>query len=694
MIMKKALYNIFSLLSVAAVLFAGVSCEVEDPQDEGTVDTIPSFPELVVEDDIEPGTVMTLKIKPNMAWTVYVPEGDKNFKILDGNFSVYTLKGNASSEEVEVKIWTNNAESFVVRSCEVKMTMGGETKVIAKFSLHTEGRSLETYRANLTDEGRFEVVEGGGSYVYETEPMTEEDVIELVWDQYERRFCYPVRVSSNFDWNVEWPEWARADISLDSKKGDLHFEIYGVSSMLPLEDSAEGIIRFSGPEIEKTYKITIPPCIDKFSYTLGGNASLNYDHAGYLHSEMGSLSNEPVYGQIFGPEKSRIVVFELTDNGYVEAETSWVNVSVSPWDALDGAPVLQLRDVEISAERYTGKTDRKAMIVFLPATAPEDATAILAAGGMSLKEEYESNMVPVVQTGCPDDYITFEYDASTLRRAGIVFERSAEILLPELNLSFAEGASAWQYNLSYTKELSGARASFYLMKDYETITVYDTEGNEIKDVTSNWLSFTEFSDLYGQINMDMSKFVKDVPSAIDGYVVFKDEKGKVLAVVHSFYVEEVKSETDVLVDVADEIFVDPEAAKAAGATIYEILAGPTYELHKDTFAPLYVLKYTKDQTELELKTYDNLFLYMCMGKGNGPEMVAVDGTTFYDTAGYMLEWDDVKNHYITPYKGTTTIKMTMPESYTEKVMTEVIQFNSSTNSEDRVMNLICILELL
>jgi len=113
----------------------------------------------------------------------------------------------------------------------------------------------------------------------------------------------------------------------------------------------------------------------------------------------------------------------------------------------------------------------------------------------------------------------------------------------------------------------------------------------------------------------------------------------------------------------------------------------------ETAAPVYLLTFTKDNTELEINTSDQCFLFMCMGKSNGPEMVTVDGQNYSDTAGYLLEWDEKAGTYIRPYKGTTTIKMTMPVGREENIMEEVIQINSSTDADARIMNLICVLDL-
>ena len=129
--MKKIVYNCISLLSMAVVLFAGVSCEDETPMDNA-----PRFPELVTDNDVVPGSELTLTIHPNMAWSISVPkECYEWFKIQDGRFKVQTLSGVSSDTPVEIKICTTDEESFSLRSCQVRMTMGGETKTIAEYTL-------------------------------------------------------------------------------------------------------------------------------------------------------------------------------------------------------------------------------------------------------------------------------------------------------------------------------------------------------------------------------------------------------------------------------------------------------------------------------------------------------------------------------------------------------------------------------
>lgn len=700
--MKKTIYNLFSLISLAAVLFSGTACEEANPVEDNTL----NFPELVTLTDIEPGTELTLTIQPNKAWSVSISKESYSwFKIKDGKFDKQTLSGVSQSEPMTITIWTTSEESFALRSCEVVMTMADQTKTIAKYTLRAKDRVVEAYRAAVSEDGKFTYNEDG--YSYESEAMGADDVIELIWDENDKKFFAPVKVNANFDWTVEFPEWARADINVESKTGEVCFEIYGISSRLSLDEDLTGELTFkNASEVMKRYKLRLPKCNDKFSYNLGGYRSLTFDHAAYLHTETGSATLDPIQGILFGPAESKIVVLELTDAGYVLADDSWLVVELDAWDNVDGADVLQTRYFSISSPRYSEASDRKAIILFLPATAPEDINEILATDKMQVRSEYASYAVSVVQNGRPDEYFTFEVGESELVSAGLLFERSEEPILPDKNFTYAVGTEEWQYNLSYIKEMATTKSPFYITEPFESTAIYDAEGNEVtENLSEHWLSYNALGEgLYGQIVMDMTKFTAGAPSEIDGYIVFKDVDGKVLASVHCFYKEEVKTEEDVLVDVSSEMFVDHAAAEAAGAKVYELVSGPTYEIHKEHQAPIYVVRYTADDTSLEIKTSRQCWMYSCPGKMNGPELVTIDDQIFHDyeydkmVEDYESGKSDVRPDFDTYYKGTEGIltfgatsfetrsypgkskfNMKKPEGSNETEFSEVLQFGSSSS---------------
>ena len=702
--MKKTIYNIFSLVIMAVMLFSAVSCEELKPMG-GIGDK--NFPELVENHDVVPGDTLTLVIQPDAAWSISInKESYTWFKIKDGRFDKQTLSGPALDEPKEITIWTTDEESFDLRSCEVTMKVKDESKVIAKYTLRAKAKTIEVYKAAVTEEGTFSTGEDDG-YVYEQTPVDVADEITLVWDNNDNRFYFPVKVVANYNWTVEWPSWARADINVDSKVGETSFQIYGISSELPLEDTVGEVVFKDRDNLVKTFKVKIPGCKNIFSYSLGGFTSLNFDHAQYFHSGAGSFTKEPVQGYLYGPAASRVLVLEMTESGYAVPQTPWLNVSLSAWDSIDGADVLQSREINISAPLYAGKVERTALVLFLPATAPESADALLSDDRMSVKDEYSAYTVSAVQTACPDEYFTFEASADELENAGLIFEKT-EGLLAEKNFEFAEGCTGWQYNISYLKDMASTKSPAYITYPYESISVYDADGEEIAEakLSEHWLKYELLGDgLYGQVVMDMSVFTLDnkpAPDAIDGYIVFKNEVGKVLSVVHCFYVAEVVTPEDVLVDASATIFVDPSAASTSGATVFEVVSGPTYEKYKEQQAPIYIMTFTKDNTSLDINTSRKCQLYSCAGKPNGPEMVTVDKQIFNDQEfadmvqeyvnagkGNEIDWEADRStmgylrygstaQETRTYQGVSEINMTMPEpaegEQKATVYEEVVQF--------------------
>ena len=631
--MKKNIYILFMVIAAMVSFSVLPACDqIQQPGEENT-DKDSKIDE---QYDLAPGTVITYEFTPSSVWTISISEESyKWFKIKDGKFSVASLTGRSSATPVKITIETAADESFAIRTCELMLTMNGETKVVAKYSLKSLGRVVETYSVKFNEEGEFEYSDG--KYVFNEQPMSESDVIELKWDSHERRYTCPLSVKANFDWEVEWPVWARADINQTSRK-EIDLEVYAIPSEMPLEAS-ESEIRFKYEDtVLKTVKIRFEGVKDRFEYGIGGATALLFDHAGYNHGSSGSYSKLPIDCFIYGTKATRVLLLELTDNGYaVPAQSSWINlVETQSWDDIEGAAVLQQRSYEITAPKYMGADDRNAVLLFLPGTVPADVNEILTADKQNVKADYEKYAVSITQTGRPAEFLTFEEVPSVYEGAGIIYEKT-ENLLASHNFVFAEGMESWQYNLTYSKEMSSAKSPLYITEPYETIEVYDAEGQLVKDnLTEHWLSYSPLGDgLYGQFVMDKTYIPSESFLAIDGYLVFKNIDNKVIAIVHCFYKAEIKSDVDVLEDVTNSLFDDPSAAVAAGASIFRVHAGPTYETHKEHQAPIYIIKYTRDNTSLVVKTSTKCSQYSCLGKPeDGPEMVTVDDQMFKDWAIY------------------------------------------------------------
>lgn len=664
---RSIIYKVFGIAALAFAALSAISCT--EKESEPAVE--PVFPEMVTVNDVVPGTKLTLGFIPNLDWTLSIPEESfKWFKILDGKFEAMSISGNASNLRKNVTIWTTSDESFDLRSTKIYLTMGGQKQPVAEYFLQAKERVVEVYAANVLEDG-FERLDD--DYVYSTTQISDNEVVELQWDNFSRRYYFPIKVKSNYNWEVQWPEWARADITAASTVGELELEVYGVPSKLPLVPGTEGVIAFkNGENVIKSINVRIPSSWDIFEYNLSGYTSLSFDHAAYLHGDAGSYTKDPVMGYFYGPQASRAIVLDMVDGKYTETASPWVNLGVTGWDSVEGASVLQQRDLSITVSRYAGNEDRNALILILPATAPTQLSALLSSDMSQVNAEYADYAITVTQSARPAEYITFEETSvEAITEAGIIFERTSEPL-PMQDLTFVTGCDDWMYDLSYVKEYAESKSSFFVTESFATADIYDAEGNKItENLSEHWLGYNQLGEgLYGHISMNKENLPKkeivdengektyETLTEVDGYVVFKDDFGHVLCSVHCFYVAEKKSTVDILEDAADVLFKDKAAAELAGATAHKIVAGPTYEAFQELQAPIYLLTYKVDDTTLDINTSKKAYMYVPMyvdNKGKthvmplGPEMVTVDNQIYHDK-----EYENLVDEFNEKYPNATT----------------------------------------
>ena len=147
---RSIIYKVFGIAALAFAAFGAISCT--EKESEPTVE--PIFPEMVTS-EVEPGETIYLTFIANMDWEVSIPEESfKWFKIRinpDDKFMEQSVKGKASRLSQRITITTASDKSFSLRSCKVKMTMGGQTKEIASYTIKAENRVVEVYPATYSD---------------------------------------------------------------------------------------------------------------------------------------------------------------------------------------------------------------------------------------------------------------------------------------------------------------------------------------------------------------------------------------------------------------------------------------------------------------------------------------------------------------------------------------------------------------
>ncbi|MBE6199354.1 MAG: hypothetical protein E7138_03525 [Rikenellaceae bacterium] len=190
--MKK---NIFYLLCGVLSIALFTACSEDDP-------IIPEFPAATTATLVANGST-TLSINPNLEWSVEL-SNKTDFYIADGQNKVGILHGTAGSHQLTV--FANDIEDFDEdHTCEVKMTMQGETKTIANLTVKKVDRVLSVYAAKIEDGAYVGEVDENDNFIY-TYADAAAEKITMVYSL-ETGYTSAVKVNANFDWIVETPEW-------------------------------------------------------------------------------------------------------------------------------------------------------------------------------------------------------------------------------------------------------------------------------------------------------------------------------------------------------------------------------------------------------------------------------------------------------------------------------------------------------
>lgn len=276
--------KIMKLFRTSAIILAGLALAVSSCREpEPSVKIVPVFPELVQDNNVAPGSTLTLSFDANADWEVSVPsENLQWFWINDNSFKVDKVSGKVTAGEkssVAVQIGVSETEEFDMnRSCDVTLTMGGESKVIAKYMRPAKSRALAVYAAKV-ENGAF-VTNDDGTYVYESAELSS---ASLLWSEADTDFRLPVRVEANCEWTMELPEWLDGNVP-ETTVGVVEVVLTGASL-----DAASGRIVFKdGSEILKGVEVSVPSCREFAVYAvqLDDNGEFMFaDEGGYLYSE-------------------------------------------------------------------------------------------------------------------------------------------------------------------------------------------------------------------------------------------------------------------------------------------------------------------------------------------------------------------------------------------------------------------------
>ncbi|MBR4148575.1 MAG: hypothetical protein IKT94_00370, partial [Rikenellaceae bacterium] len=196
--MKKQIFRLMTALVMMAAAVLSIGCEPEPDPEPVT----PNFPKLV-EKVVKSGETVTLSINPNMAWKVSIPSSAAQYFSLADAAGQLSMSGEAGAQQIKIQV-ADLDEFDTDRLCEVSLSMGGKTEVIAKLTRMKLARTVNIYVAEYDAANVDFKTTAEGAYVYGTTPVTS---LDFLW--HNEQYMHRIVVETNFKWAIggELPAW-------------------------------------------------------------------------------------------------------------------------------------------------------------------------------------------------------------------------------------------------------------------------------------------------------------------------------------------------------------------------------------------------------------------------------------------------------------------------------------------------------
>lgn len=492
--MKKNFLH-WALLLTAGLSLAMVSCDDTDNDDPAGT---PVFPE-AVEASILPGDTYKLTFDANLKWEASIPDAAfQAFYIQDGTQKTTKQYGEAGTAEVVIGAHEIETQDQAP-SCEVTLTMGGQSKVIATLTISQEERTL-TLRTSKMEDGDFAYAteEGGLSYEYDETPA---QTIELAWPAGRSGYMYPILVEANFAWRLaEKSEWLAEENYTGEAGQQVEILLKADPTKYPLDGDQEGkfiLCDRNNEDAKYAYTVKIPACRDYYSAT-GFVAESRFNAEGqFFNASASSWVNQGMHGYITSVEEPKIFKFaEVAGTLNADAaHTGWIQVEAEGNES-DADNVLKERRYTISVEENTGEARKGVVLALLASVEISNPSDLLT--GNEIKEEYKKYIVTTLNqsSNVAGEFVEF-YEAPM-----------ADYSLTKLPKNDFPYEDKWAsvpaiYNLTYTTEMDGEMAELKFNATYDSYEIYGEEG----PYASSQLS-PRWVDLADGYNGDNCKFIK------------------------------------------------------------------------------------------------------------------------------------------------------------------------------------------
>lgn len=528
------------ILHFATALLAGACLIVSSCSDSDNTNKVPApnFPEAVTP-AVPAGGTYTIEIEPNQDWEVRIPttaDVSTWFWIQDGSQQTYRVRGNAGKAQIVIGV--SELEEFdQTRSCEVTMTMGGQSRVIATITRGTVDRTFSLYTCQLDENGDFayntETGDDALSYLYNTEAPAS---IDLIWPEGRSGFMLPILISGNFDWRLaEKSDWI-SSMAVSSGGAGTQVEILlrGDVTKYPLDGDNEGKIVFcdkDNPEKTYAYKVTIPACRDRLEISrISKDTPLEFNAKGqYYNASSGGWNDGGAIGNITSIEGSKFFAMVKEGDFYYGSpeKTGWVTIDEQAWDATSGE-VIQNRSFTIKTAVNTGDA-RSAELLALPASLAaritDPDTQLISTDGMSIKDEYLPYVFASLNQTEPAGVIS-AVNPAAMTEVGAEFVKISNSDWPANDYKAPEN-----FKLTYSKEWSWEESFLNIDREEYTYEIYGYDGpSEKLDKDNCWITIVK--NAQGTvIKMNPDKYTK---AEKESFIVFSDADG-IFAMIYCVY---------------------------------------------------------------------------------------------------------------------------------------------------------------
>ena len=376
--------NSITKTTASAVLLAlfAAACQPKAPQ---TPVVEPEFPSEIVTETLAAGQSVVLSFTANMDWELEI-EGDgagTYFWIDDAGLKESKIKGEAADVRATIT-FSEEEELDVNRICTVNLTMGNQTRKIAEYTRLALERCFETY-AGYADE--YDFAKENGSWAFAGEKASKATLItfEGVCD-----YALPVKVVSNYDWNLVLPSWLKASNAQGEEinsgtTGTCEFLLEAVLS----EDIAAGCnadVVFSdsrNSDIRQSLNITLPSLGERLEMSLATELVFNWEALRKMPNE--SFQDSPAIIYMLACKGAVIRALEWKGEYHDTEYAQWVN-SVINFN--ENGQFMQSTSAEIRVEANSGEARQADIFVFPASLADLKAEDICNTSDCSIKDEY------------------------------------------------------------------------------------------------------------------------------------------------------------------------------------------------------------------------------------------------------------------------------------------------------------------